>query len=123
MNAFELAKVVGATATVLSAAIPVILWLVLLRPWKPKTRLMYAIRFSLWPIVVLSFNIAGPVSRKLYGINSSYLMSLGETLKGLVVLFFICGPVFFGIGWWRGKGLGREGSEQKSPNKPHEPMR
>lgn len=117
MNPTEMVAILqghGITSVVLAVAIPVVLWIVLLRPWKPKTRLMYALRFSLWPMIFWSLNLGPAISRELFEIHGAHARSLGDTLKGVFVLCLISAPVFFGIGWWRGKNLSpmqRKGEE------------
>ena len=108
MNSFEVVAILqghGITSVVLAVAIPVVLWIVLLRPWKPRTRLMYALRFSLWPMIFWSLNLGPAISRELFEIHGIHARSLGDTLKGVFVLSLVSAPVFFGIGWWRGKKL------------------
>lgn len=108
MNSSEALAVLqghGITSVVLAVAIPVVLWIVLLRPWKPKTRTMYALRFSLWPMIFWSSNLGPAISRELFEIHGSYVMGLDDTLKGFFVLSLVSAPAFIGIGWWRGKKL------------------
>lgn len=108
MNSSDAAVIVqwhGITSIVLTAGIPLLLWLIILRSWKPQTRLMYSLRFSLWPMIFLSFNLGPAISREIFDIHSTYSHSLEDTLKGFIVLSLVSAPVFFGIGWWRGKSL------------------
>lgn len=95
----------GVTSVTLAVAIPIALWVVLLRPWKPKSRLMYALRFSLWPMIFWSNNLGPAISRELFEIHGAHVLSLADTLKGVFVLSLVSAPVFFGFGWWRGKKL------------------
>lgn len=88
-SAWRSAEAYGWVSGFLVVGIPVALWWLLLRPWKPRTRLTCAIRFSLWPLVVLS------------GLPST---RVGK-VEGVLVLFVLTAPIFFGIGWWRGRRL------------------
>ncbi|NTW54253.1 MAG: hypothetical protein HGB15_05765 [Chlorobaculum sp.] len=101
----QIAKLHGIVSVVIAIAIPVILSLVVMRNFKPRTRLLYALKFSFWPIVILTFNLGGPLSREIFGIESRYLMDLSRTIKGLVVLFIITAPIFFAIGYWKARKL------------------
>lgn len=76
MTASEISPLHGITSVLIGIALPVVLWLIILRSWKPTSRLQHSARFALWPMVILSFNLGGPVSRALFGIHSSYLMGL-----------------------------------------------
>lgn len=105
MTTLEISLLHGIISILIGFAVPITLWFLILRPWKPTTRLQYSARFALWPMVILSFNLGGPISRALFGIQSSYLMSMGESLRGLFVLCVVAAPIFFAIGWWRSKKL------------------
>lgn len=119
MNSSEVVAILqghGITSVVLAVAIPVVLWIVILRPWKPKTRLMYSLRFSLWPMIFWSNHLGPAISRELFDIHGAHVPSLASTLKGFIVVSLFSAPVFFGIGWWRGKKLSpiqRKGEESR----------
>lgn len=119
MNSSEVAEIFqghGVTSVVLTIGIPVVLWIVILRPWKPKTRLTYSIRFSLWPMIFWSNNLGRAISRDIFDIHGAHVLGLGDALKGVVLLSLVSAPVFFGIGWWRGKNLSpMERKETESP--------
>jgi hypothetical protein len=106
MTEYESARLVGITSTALSIAIPILLWFLILRPWKPKARWPYAIRFALWPVVVFCFLLGGPVAREIFGVRATYQMTLTQTLTGLLGIWLLTGLLFFGIGWIRGGKLG-----------------
>jgi len=95
----------GIISAVISITIPILLWLVVMRNWKPQTKLIYALKFAFWPIVILTFSLGGPISREIFGIESRYLMDLGRSIQGLIGLFIITSPIFFAIGYWRGKKM------------------
>src|SRR2546425_13077309 len=105
MTPTQAATLVGVVGTLISVGIPVLLWLFILRPWKPSTRLQYATRFALWPFVYSSFGIGKPLTFEIFGIRAPYQMSLGDSLLGLVGLSLILAVGFFGIGWIRGRKL------------------
>jgi hypothetical protein len=105
MTIYEISSFHGTLSAILSVAIPLALWVVLHRCWKPKKKYTYAIRFSLWPVILLSSQLAGPLSRAFIGIPSVYSMNIERTAKGLTVIALVLVPVFLGIGWWRAKKL------------------
>ena len=76
-----------------------------MRNWKPRTKLMYALKFSFWPIVILTFKLGGPITREIFGIESKVMMDVYRSIQGLIGLFIITAPVFFAIGWWRATKL------------------
>ncbi len=95
------ASSIGVLAAVLSIAFPVAIWLLVMRPWRPENRVQYAARFAMWAVVGVSTAFGGPVARALMGHKSRYLMSVGQTLKGSILLVALGGAILFGIGWVR----------------------
>jgi hypothetical protein len=94
----------GIVSVVIGFGLPFVFWSLLLKNFKPKTRLKYALKFSLWPIIVSTFMLGGPISRELiFRIESSHTISLLETTAGIIGLFIITGPIFFIIGYLKGK--------------------
>ncbi len=68
--------------------------------WKPASRKSYAAKFSLWPAIFFSSQLAGPLARTIFGVPGPYTMQLDEALKGVFVLATLPAPIFFGIGYW-----------------------
>ena len=101
----QLALAHALISVALACAIPLALWIVLMRNWKPRQRLIYALRFSLWPTIFSTFFLGRPISREIFGIESRYLMGLKETVLGLFGIFMVTAPVFFIAGWWRARKL------------------
>ena len=101
----QIASAHGIVSVLIGVAIPIVLWLLLMRNWRPRTKYLYALKFAFWPIVILTFYLGGPISRIIFGIESKYMMDINRTLKGLIGLFIITAPVFFAIGWWRARKL------------------
>lgn len=116
MTASEISSLHGIASVLVGIALPVVLWFLILKSWRPTSRPQYSARFALWPVIILSFSLGGPISRALFGIHSSYQMGLGETLRGLLVLAVVAAPVFFAIGWWRSKRFfGSQASSAPNP--------
>ncbi len=95
------AEVHGYTSVAIGVAIPLLLRSLVMHKWKPRTRLIYALKFSLWPVIIFTYFLGGPISREIFGIESRYLMDLNQTFKGVIGLSMISTPVFFAIGWWK----------------------
>jgi hypothetical protein len=94
---------VGGASGTLAITIPILIWLLVFRTWVPQSRLQYAFRFSLWPAVVLSSQMAGPIARFLFGIDQSLLRGGVDTFVGVIVLSTTLGVICFVIGWMLGK--------------------
>lgn len=97
------ASVIGIFAAILTFGLPLALWATVLRPWRPKSRSSYALRFSLWPLVILFSQLAGPFAREAFGVHSDYRMGAGGTIKGILGLEMLLFPIFYGIGYWLSK--------------------
>lgn len=100
MSASTTASIVGITAVFLMFFFPVVIWWVLRRYWKPKTRGSFALKFAFWPLIIFSSQLAGPLAREIFGISSRYSMDAISALKGVTGLFFLTAPIFFAIGYY-----------------------
>jgi hypothetical protein len=105
-TAATVAAMHGYVSVALSIIFPLILWFVMLESWKPQTRLLYATRFTFWPLVILSSGLGGPVSRELiFEVHSNFMMSLADSLIGVLTIWLIAAPIFFYFGWRRGSSV------------------
>jgi hypothetical protein len=95
---------IGVTAGLLSIGIPIGIWFIAMRPWKPKIRTSYAARFSLWPSLLFSTQLGGPIARQMAGHESRYLTGFGQTLGAVLLLSVVAAPFAFGIGYAIAKG-------------------
>lgn len=100
MSAATTASGIGITAVFLMFFLPVLIWWVLRRHWKPKTRRSYALKFAFWPLIIFSSQLAGPLAREIFGISSRYSMDAISAIKGVTALFFLTAPIFFAIGYY-----------------------
>ena len=107
MTTGEFGKIGAATAGLLTIGLPLSLWAVVLRPWRAKSRLTYALRLALWPPVILSFDLGVPLTLHLFGVHATYGKSLGETAVFVGKCSLILGAALFVVGWYRGKGMQR----------------
>jgi hypothetical protein len=109
---------VASVVAVLPIAIPLLLWLVALKRWKPKSRAGYATKFSLWPAVFcgwpLSYTLAGPL------VCSGFPTweVLVETLVVGVGLSVLLAVLFFWVGSWL---AGKRFSVGAPTDTPHPP--
>jgi hypothetical protein len=95
----KISSIHGIMSVIIGFGIPILLCLLVMIPWKPKTRGLFALKFSLWPTILLSFNLGGPISRALIGHKISYMLDVNQTIKGLIGLLFVTCPIFFVIGY------------------------
>src|SRR5512147_2426014 len=108
MTVGESGKIIGLVGGTLTIAIPAFLWAVVLRPWRPRSRLACACRFALWPLVVLSFNLGVPLALQLLGLHATYGKSLGESLVFVFKASLVGGVFFFAIGWRWGRTFSKQ---------------
>lgn len=119
MGPSSTASGIGVVAAILTFVLPLAFWLTVLRPWRPKSRSNYALRFSLWPLVVLCSQLAGPFAREAFGVHSDYRMGIEGAIKGVLGLEMLLFPIFYGIGYWLSKnkefhnGVSGRGAFQK----------
>lgn len=99
MDIKQIASLHGYMSVSIGLAIALLLWFLLIRRWKPRTKLVYGVRFSMWPVVFMSFSLGGPISREIFGLKSRYLGGIGETLLAITGLLIIVMPIFFVIGY------------------------
>lgn len=93
------AGLLSGLAGTFTLAIPYGVWFVLVRPWKPRTRRSFAYRAALWPLVILSSGLAGPLARALTGNSSSFQQGIFESTVGLLGLSVLAAPIAFAVGW------------------------
>ncbi len=103
------AKQVGTLSSILSIAIPFLLCVIVMR-WKPKTKWLYALKFSLWPAVFLSYILGGPLAQEIVGLNSRYARGLEETLLGYFGVAIVGCVIFYPIGLVLSRRLWRDGN-------------
>lgn len=94
---------IGVATAILTFALPLAFWLTILRPWRPTSRSNYALRFSLWPLVILCSQLASPFAREAFGVRSDYRMGVEGTIKGILGLEILLFPIFYGFGFWFSK--------------------
>ena len=100
----QIATLHGIVSVVIGFGLPFVFWSLFMKNFKPKTRLKYALKFTLWPIILSTFMLGGPISRELiFRIDSNHNMSLLETTAGIIGLSIITGSIFFVIGYLKGK--------------------
>ena len=92
-------RAIGAGAGLFSVGIPIAVWYVAMRPWSPKTRIAYAARFALWPLVLVSTMLGGPLVRLIAGIESRYLPGFAPAAGAVVLISAVAAPFAFGIGY------------------------
>lgn len=90
----------GILSITFSILVPIVFWLLIKLLWKPKTRISYAFKFSIWPAIILSSQLGGPIARELTGFNSRHLMDITSTLMGISLISLLTAPIFFAIGYW-----------------------
>ena len=88
---------------------PVALWALTHLTWAPKTRLAYALRFSLWPLILFSTQLGGPIARHMAGHASRYLMGLEQSFAHYVArsvwgAIFVFGICYLWLLMTRGRG-------------------
>lgn len=98
-SAVSQSRAIGNKAGILAILIPAATWLLLHKTWRPSTRVAYAFRFSLWPLIVASSQLGGPLARSLSGIKSRFLMDLPQTLMAVGIVSIILALPFFGVGY------------------------
>lgn len=91
---------VGTLASIAEVVLPVLLWLLFLRPFKPATRLQFAFRASLWPAVILSILLGGPLVRAILNSPSRIGRTVPQTLVVVGGLGLTLGIVAFAVGWF-----------------------
>lgn len=74
-----------------------------MRRWIPKTRKMFAFKFSLYPSVLLTSQFASPLTYEIFDMGNMHRMGLIGTFKGVFVLSIVLAPFFYGIGYWISK--------------------
>jgi len=97
------ASMMGYVSLIIAIGIPILLVLLVMNNWKPQSRLMYSLKFSFWPTVLWTFNLGTPIMNKIFGIDSKYSLNTSEAPYVIIGIFIITAPIFFGIGYWRGK--------------------
>lgn len=102
-DAVVAARTVGYLAVALSIAIPLLLWFLGHKMWSPKSKIQYALRATLWPPIIFSYQLGGPMARMLLGIESAYARSLLDTFVGVVMMSILPMALAFSIGWRIGK--------------------
>jgi len=112
MSAASTASTVGTSAVFLTFFLPVLLWWILRRYWKPKTRRSYALKFALWPAIIFSSQLAGPLAGVIfYGFYGRYEDRLISALQGVTGLIVLLAPIFFVIGYYIGRKKFQQSSE------------
>jgi len=112
MGAASTASGVGMTAVFLTFFLPVLIWWALRRYWKPKTRRSYALKFSLWPAIIFSSQLAGPLAGVIFfGFYGRYEDRFISALQGVTGLIVLLAPIFFVIGYYVGRKKFKQTSE------------
>lgn len=93
----RLAEIGGTIGATVGFAVPIALWFYVLRPWKPRGRFSYALRWAAWPLVVMSFNIGKPIMLLVIGFPSEN--AFAEFGLGMVGSAMLIGLPAFIVGW------------------------
>lgn len=91
-----LSQSAGIVGALLMLGIPFALWRLALRPWKPKSRIQYALRAAAWPPVILSSALGRPITFALFGIGG--IEGFTEALLGIFGGSIVLSPIGFLIG-------------------------
>lgn len=68
--------------------------------WKPKSRVSWALRFSLWALIFFSFQLGGPFVRMLLGMPPRVGQpGFPSALASVLMLGFVGGVVLFPFGY------------------------
>ena len=79
--------------------IPFVIWFFGMQKWTPKTRGSYAFKMSLWPGILLTFKLGGPISGAILGLQRRSQSDFSETLLGLVGIAIFLTPIIYGVVW------------------------
>lgn len=99
---------VGLGAGFLAAAIPCIVWF-LRSWWRPSPR-NYAWRFSLWPLILSSSQLGGPLARWMADIPSRNGGGVADKFLGVFGVSVLLAPFAFGVGYLVSKMVWPEGA-------------
>ena len=102
-DAASRASQLGIMAGTFAIAIPLVLYFVVFHLSPPTTARAYAFRFGLWPLVVVSYTLGGPLARSFSGIQYRYAMDLPMQIQGVLMLSAFLYPIFWLIGRARSK--------------------
>lgn len=95
-----MANAVGILAAFFAVGLPLAIWFFGMRKWRTNSRRSFALKFSLWPLVIFSFQLGGPIARMIVGLPTSHhRLDLFGTLQGLIGIAIVTIPVMFGIGY------------------------
>jgi hypothetical protein len=84
---------------VLAVLIPLALGVALAACWRPRSRLSYSLRFSLWPLIVLSGYLGASIASAI--VCRTPIVSIDQVvfLAAVILIGSITGILWFGIGY------------------------
>ena len=94
-----MANIHGLLSVIIGVFIPLMIWVFGMQKWTPRTRGLYAFKMSLYPIILLTFLLGGPISGAILGLQRPSQMDFSETLEGLVGLAIFLTPITYGVVW------------------------
>ncbi len=95
-----IANAVGILAAFFTVGIPLAIWFFGMRKWHTNSRQSFALKISLWPLVIFSSQLGGPIARMIVGLPTHpYRLDVFGTLQGLIGIAIVTIPVMFGIGY------------------------
>ena len=103
MNASTISSIYRIFSVFLQISIPFMVFRAL-RPWRPKTRRSYSLKFSMWPFIFFSHVLGQPIARYIwYGDSGRWGMNFVNSLQGLIGLGVLLAPFAFVIGYFIAK--------------------
>jgi len=106
---------IGIVAGACSLLLPLSLWFLFIKPWKPATRLAWAAKFATWPGLLVSFQLGAAAGRELFSIRSPYLMDLSGAFQGwlgcTLILGALCIPIGYAVAPGRFRGASPPGEQ------------
>ncbi|MCA8975827.1 MAG: hypothetical protein KDC98_13985 [Planctomycetes bacterium] len=101
----------GIVAAALAAAVPLVGWWILYRRWRPRSRATYAIKLSLWPVVISGLPFASVLALPLAGHSTPAVPTLLLSLAQGLGLTLVIAILFF----WVGNALATKRFKPASP--------
>ena len=103
MNASTMSDIYGLFSVCIQITIPFIVFRAL-RPWRPKTRWSYSLKFSLWPFIFFSHVLGQPIARYIwFGDSGRWGMNFVNSVQGLIGVSILLAPFAYVIGYFLAK--------------------